>query len=107
MVKIYSAPNSAAVHNLKNVLKVHGIECTVRGEHLTAGVGEIPPVEAWVELWLVDEAKADEAKRILSEISSTAGEPWTCSGCGESVDAGFGQCWNCQADHPLAASTDR
>ncbi len=100
MLKIYSSPVSASVHNLKNVLEACGIECAIRGEHLTAAVGEIPPVECWVELWIIDGSKAEEAKMIISREDQPAGDSWTCPKCSESVEAEFGQCWNCQTHRP-------
>ena len=100
MLKIYSSPNGVSVHNLKNVLQAQGIECDVRGENLMAGVGELPPVECWAELWILDETKADEAKSVVSRAAAPAGESWVCPSCNESVEAGFAECWNCQAHRP-------
>ena len=41
----------------KNELEAQGIECVLRGEHLLGGVGELPPIECWPELWVVDEGQ--------------------------------------------------
>ena len=90
MKKIFSAPIGMPVHNLKNVLEARGIACEVRGDHLRAGVGDIPPNEAWVELWIVDDSQLEAAREILQQESRRGGgEPWTCPQCG-----------NCQADRP-------
>ena len=97
MVKVYSSPNSTSVHNIKNVLEAQEIDCIIRGENLMTGAGELPPVECWAELWIVDDSKADEAKLIISGAAQPAGESWTCPNCREVVEAEFGQCWNCQA----------
>ena len=100
MIKVYSSPVGAAVHNVKNVLEAGGIECTIRGESLAAGAGEIPLVECWAELWIVDDSRIDEANSIISAAAQPAGESWTCPACQESVEAQFEQCWNCQAHRP-------
>jgi len=100
MLKVYSSPVGTSVHNIKNVLEASGIECTVRGENLTVGVGELPPVECWAELWIVDESRLKEAKSIISGADQPAGDPWTCAGCNERIEAEFGQCWNCQTHRP-------
>ena len=100
MVKVYSSPISTSVHNLKNALEARGIECDIRGEALTVVAGEIPPVECWAELWILDDSKADEAKLIISGAGQPAGESWTCPSCSETVEAEFGQCWSCQAYRP-------
>ena len=100
MTKIYSSQNGADVHNLKNVLQARGIACEVRGEHLGAGLGELPPNQCWVELWIVDDSELEEAQTILRREARTTGEPWTCPSCGEDVEARFDQCWNCQGYRP-------
>ena len=100
MVKIYSSQNGAEVHNLKNVLETRGIECEVRGEHLGAGLGELPANQCWVELWVVNDSMVEEAKRIIRLAASATKGPWTCPKCGEPVEANFDQCWNCQGYRP-------
>jgi hypothetical protein len=45
MLAIYSAPLSAMVENVKNVLERDGIKCIVSNEYLSAGAGELPPIE--------------------------------------------------------------
>lgn len=98
MHKIFSSLTSVEIHNLKNVLEARGIECEIRGESLRTGLGELPVNECWTELWIVDDSRIDEAKRILSGADHPTGAPWNCPQCGESVEAQFGQCWNCQAE---------
>jgi hypothetical protein len=100
MVKIYSSQNGVEVHNLKNVLEAQGIDCEIRGENLTAGLGELPVFDCLTELWVVDDSMVDDAKLVLSRSTRMASEPWNCPKCGESVEAEFGQCWNCQGDRP-------
>jgi len=100
VVKLYSSLNSVEVHNLKNVLETHGIECEVRGEHLRVGLGELPVNECWAELWIVNDSMVDDAKMIISRAERPAGKAWTCPKCGELVEAQFGQCWNCQGYRP-------
>ena len=96
MRQIFTALNAALVHNVKNVLEAQGIACHIRGENLLLGVGEIPPVECWAELWVVDDSRFDEAKAILADVNAPNGDSWTCAKCGETVGAEFGECWGCQ-----------
>ncbi|MDH3627609.1 MAG: DUF2007 domain-containing protein [Acidobacteriota bacterium] len=95
MTCIHSAPNGFEVHNLKNVLEASGIRCEVRGEFRKSGAGELPLNECWVELWLLDDARMDEAKKLLVDLQRTDRADWTCKGCGESVEGQFSRCWNC------------
>ncbi|MFZ0930290.1 MAG: DUF2007 domain-containing protein [Syntrophobacteraceae bacterium] len=52
MRKVYTYQDPMMVYHMKNILEIHGIECVVQGEYRRSGVGEIPPTEAWLELWI-------------------------------------------------------
>ncbi len=98
MRKVYSSPNSAMVYLMKNILETFGIECVVLGEYRRSAVGEIPPIEAWVELWILDDLRLAEAQQILEEAqekSRTEQETWHCPKCGEELEGQFDQCWKC------------
>ena len=100
MLKVFSAQNSFEVHNLKNALESQGVKCEIRGEHLRTGIGDLPPIECWAELWIVEDSMKETAERIIASGRARQMNAWTCPGCGESVDGQLGQCWNCQADCP-------
>lgn len=101
MIKVHSSPIAVEVHNLCNVLEQSGIKCEVHGENLNAGLGGIPAVECWVELWILDDTQQQAAEQILAEASRTsAAKPWKCPQCGESVGGEFTICWNCQGSMP-------
>ena len=105
MQKVYAHPDIGMVHLAKNTLANHGIEAIIKGEHL-AGVagGGSAWNEAWVELWVADDAQAVEAARIIDEATLPEGTtdeaPWTCPSCGETVEAQFAVCWNCGHEQP-------
>lgn len=100
MTRIYSTPNGPVAHLVRHALEQDGIAAEVRGETRAAFVGEIPPIEAWIEVW-VAEADAPEADRIAREFTAEqpAGDPWACA-CGEAIDAVFATCWACGAAAP-------
>ena len=102
MLRVYSAQNSIAVYNVKNALESRGIKCEIRGEHLSAGLGDLPPIECWTELWIVEDSMKEMAERIIASAGEQQAKPWTCPKCDESVDGEFGKCWNCQAYRPAA-----
>ncbi|NQT34638.1 DUF2007 domain-containing protein [bacterium] len=86
MINIYSHQNSTSVYLMKNVLENFDIQCEIRNEALASVVGQYNPFNTWIELWIMDDAKYDEAQKILKEALSdegTKGEPWKCSKCGE------------------------
>ena len=100
MRRIYSSWNLAAVYHAKNLLEVEGIRARVRNEVISSGIGQLPPIECQIELWLVNDFDAERAEHILR--SATAGprehgRPWRCADCGEVAEAQFTQCWRCGA----------
>lgn len=97
MRQLHSSLNVALVNHYRSVLEESGIPCVVRGEYLTVAVGEIPPIEAWAELWVVDESRFDDAARFIAglEAAPRDGAAWVCAECGEDNDAAFAACWNC------------
>lgn len=84
--------------HFKNVLAAEDIECVLRGVHLLGGVGELPPIECWPELWVVDEGQGPEAKSHIDALLSSVGvndSPWTCAECAEESPGTFTECWQC------------
>lgn len=108
MKRIYSHPDVTIVHLVKNELANQGIEAVIQGEHAAAIIGGGAGIDAWNELWVVDDAREQEAaavvQRVIEKSSVPEGEPWTCPNCGEAVDAPFDVCWNCGAERPKQAS---
>lgn len=97
MRKLHTAESIVEIAHLRNVLEAEGIPCVVRNDRLGSVVGEIPFVECWPELWVVETGHYLKAKSLvesaLAEPSSRA--PWRCPHCGESIEAQFAVCWNC------------
>jgi hypothetical protein len=97
MERVYSAQFLAPVANMKNVLKMHGIESNITGENLSAAVGEIPPIEAWPQLWVTDQ-DIERAKKIIEDglkDSPESQKVLICPNCGKEVEGQFAVCWNC------------
>lgn len=100
MKTVYSASNTSLISVIQSVLVAHGIECRIKNEFLSAGIGELPPIECWPQLCVNDE-DFDEAKRIVEEaLSVKAGEPWRCDSCGEEMEGQFTECWKCGKSSP-------
>ena len=83
---------------LKERLAVEGIVCLVRNDELSTALGEIPFVECYPELWVVDDEVFPRARLLLdqwlSEMSMEQGA-WRCAGCGEVLEGQFESCWKC------------
>ncbi|PLX13436.1 MAG: hypothetical protein C0594_01190 [Marinilabiliales bacterium] len=101
MKLIFSAPQATFIHNLKNILDTYNIDTKILGEHRSIGVGDLPPVQCWIELWVLDDKKESSAMEIIHQAilgSPEEGEMWTCNDCGEKIEPQFTHCWNCGAE---------
>ncbi len=97
MKRVYSSFNLAAVHHAKNVLEAEGIRATVRNEHLSSAMGELPPAECQIELWVLRDEDRVRAEALLRDGPRASGAPWRCAACGEASETQFTQCWKCGA----------
>jgi hypothetical protein len=107
MRKVHTAESTIEIAHLRNVLESEGIACIVRNDRLGGVVGEIPFVECWPELWIVEHGQELRARGLIEQAlrPRPAGQPWVCAACGERIDAAFTECWRCAgADH--AGGTD-
>ena len=94
MKRVYSSFNQTAVYHDRNLLEAEGIEVMVRNAMLSSAMGELPPAECQMELWVMNEQDVTRAQEILNRRIS--GPEWTCN-CGEKLGPQFTQCWKCGA----------
>jgi hypothetical protein len=96
--RVFSSFNLAAAHHARNLLEVEGIRALVRNEMLSSAMGELPPAECQVEVWVEHETDFERANQVLRLANSPRNEnPWKCGACGESCEGQFTQCWRCGA----------
>lgn len=89
------------IGHLKNVLAAAGIKCVARNIDLVSAAGELPPVDCWPELWVIDDDKFPRAQAVLKKALAplrVVRKPWACGGCGETIEGQFSECWNCGRD---------
>ena len=101
MKRVYSSYSLAAAHHARNVLEAEGIRAVVKNEILSSAMGELPPAECQVEVWVLRGADAERAATLLREgtVDPNAA-PWTCGACGEASESQFTQCWRCGSYRP-------
>lgn len=104
MLRLCTAANLPEAYLLLHRLTQAGIEARVFNEHAQGGLGEIPFVHAWPEIWLMEPAQEARARRILEEFESapTTSKPARCAACAEINPAGFEICWRCGQPLPAA-----
>ena len=95
MKKIYTHENRLLVFNLKNLLQEQGIECMVKNEFASGGVGDLAPFETWPELWVVDEGDYESAELVVAQLEQKDGADVFCPHCGEGNGSQFRICWKC------------
>jgi len=97
MKKLTSSESLITIHHFKNVLESEGIASQIKNEHLGSIVGEMPFVEVWPELWVVNDLDFDRAKQLIDAAitEESPGTFWRCKKCGEENEGQFAACWNC------------
>jgi hypothetical protein len=96
---VYRHENRLFVGNAKNILEHEGITTILRNEYASGGVGELSFLDSWPELWVMDDANYDEARKIIAAMSEPkTGNDWVCPACHETNDPSFEICWKCQTE---------
>ncbi|MCC6954422.1 MAG: DUF2007 domain-containing protein [Deltaproteobacteria bacterium] len=105
MKKVFVSPTPWEAHHVRNILDADGIAARIHNENIRSAAGEIPSMECYPEVWVLDEAKVERAERLIadfqSQTSCVSGSGWTCERCHEAIGPQFTQCWNCGAERPL------
>lgn len=106
MKRIHSLNDALLAGQLRNLLQSRDITCELRNLELRTGMGEIPLAECWIELWIGDDAREDEALELIRGTAAPpeGTAPWTCPDCGETLEGQFDACWQCGGAAPGQAS---
>ena len=75
MKRVFRAPTVTEAHLIKGVLENEGIESIIKNEHLSGLAGEVPFMEVWPEVWVIDDHTAQQAEVIINEFQSQLPEP--------------------------------
>lgn len=95
MIKIYTTSDNLLIHHYQNLLENSGISCFIKQAYLSGGVGELPPIECWPELWIEEDSLQNKAMGIIQGSENQAQNPyWQCA-CGELHGHQFQVCWKC------------
>ena len=101
MRRLAQAPNLAIATLWVHALHEDGIAASVQREYLGAAAGQLPPDQCLPEIWIEDDAQRGLGLRELRVLQHRPQRRWHC-GCGELVEGGFDQCWQCGAMMPTA-----
>ena len=99
MRRLTQAPNIAIAALWADALQQAGFSATVQRYFLSGIAGELPPDQCLPEVWLTHDDEEPRAKKLLGELQNPAQRRWLCA-CGELVEGGFDQCWQCGTEMP-------
>ncbi len=97
MKRVYAAEHGLMTERIKDILEEEGIECMIKNLNLSGALGQIPPIECWPEVWVMEDIDYARANSIVEDLSKETPEyrtSWTCK-CGEKIEGQFTDCWNC------------
>lgn len=101
MRRLARAPNIAIAALWVDALQQAGFSASVQRYFLSGLAGEMPPDQCFPEVWITHDHEEERAKALLHDLQHRPQRRWQCV-CGELVEGGFEQCWNCSADMPAA-----
>lgn len=99
MLRLTQAPNLAIATLWADALEVEGIAASVQREFLAGAAGGMPPDQCLPEVWITHPTQEVRARELLHNLQNVPQQRWRCA-CGELVEGGFEQCWNCAALMP-------
>ncbi len=94
MLKLTQAPNLAIATLWADALGSEGIVASVQRQYLGGMMGELPPDQCLPEVWITHNEQEPRARSLLYDLQHVPQHSWQCV-CGEVVEGGFDQCWNC------------
>ncbi|MCE1191367.1 MAG: DUF2007 domain-containing protein [Acidovorax sp.] len=99
MLRLTQAPNIAIATLWADLLCEAGFPASVQRQYLGAAAGHLPPDQCLPEIWIEHAEHAAQAHALLQALQQLPQRRWACR-CGEVVEGGFEQCWQCGAFMP-------
>ena len=96
MKLVYTHPSHVVVTQAQASLLQAGIECVIRNEYAAGAIGELAPIDAWPELWVIKDADFDRARSAVETLQAdTVEADWNCPDCDTPNPCTFEFCWSC------------
>ncbi|GKS83007.1 DUF2007 domain-containing protein [Acidovorax sp. SUPP1855] len=102
MLRLTQAPNIVIATLWADLLREGVMPASVQRQYLGAAAGHLPPDQCLPEIWLEHDEHAARARQLLQALQNLPQRRWLCR-CGEMVEGGFEQCWQCGALMPQPA----
>ena len=100
MRRLYDAADLPQGQLLVDRLAAEGIPARLFNVNAQAGLGEIPFVAAWPQVWIDEEGDWGRARAVVERFERPAPPqpPHRCPACGEESPGEFELCWACGAE---------
>jgi hypothetical protein len=101
MQKLYVSQSLIDVESRKELLDQAEIPCTIKNQRSAMLGGEVPFVEVFPELWVLQDEDYERAQTLLNdweEAQPLESTSWTCVSCGEVHQKEFTTCWKCNEE---------
>jgi len=99
MKLVYTHPSIIVLGQARNSIEREGIECVVRNEYASGAIGELAPIDAWPELWVISDRDFENARSVIEQsLTRVEGADWACDQCGALCPATFDWCWQCATE---------
>ena len=107
MIRIYRDFDRFNVYNIKQLLEDNNIPCHLKNEYVAGAIGEVSPLDAQPEVWLIDAEWENRAQQLIDEylndkVAKQGLSEWQCTHCGEMNDPSFDICWQCHKPSALS-----
>jgi hypothetical protein len=99
MPRLTQAPNLVIATLWADALAQQGIAASVQRQYLGSAAGQLPPDQCLPEVWITHQEQEERARTLLHDLQHVPQHRWFCV-CGELVEGGFEQCWQCGAWMP-------
>lgn len=105
MKQVYMAHDLTEAHFVKGPLDSRGVSAALRGEDVAGIGGEVPFMDVYPTVWVLDDDQEEDARAIVQEYESGTfmpgqGAGWKCPKCGQQLEAQFTACWACGTEGP-------
>lgn len=99
MQRLFTAVDLPEAYLVANLLQRAGIEVEIRNEYAQGGLGEIPFLHAFPEIWVADNDDFERGQALVTAYESGHGTDAIthCHYCGEENPGNFDNCWKCGA----------
>ncbi len=101
MRKLFVSQSLIDVESRKELMDQAEIPCMIKNQRSAMLGGEVPFVEVFPELWVLQDEDLEQAETLLKDWEKAQpreNTSWTCRNCREIHQKEFTTCWKCSQE---------